>query len=73
MRRATDITDTDLRDFVEWFRQRFKVRQTRREWFTTSLEGRTSVPARDLKDLVKRLEGLGLVRVQKDFVELLKV
>lgn len=73
MRRAHDIADSELRDFCEWFVQRFRVKKTRREWFATSMEGRFHVPARDLKDLVKRLEGLGLIRVQKDFVELHKV
>ena len=73
MRRAHDITDQELRDFTEWFVQRFRVKKTRREWFATSMEGRFHVPARDLKDLAKRLEALALVKVSKDFVELAKV
>lgn len=73
MRRAHDIADQELRDFVEWFRQRFHVRKTRLPWLITSMEGRFHVPARDLKDLTKRLEALALVKVSKDFVELVKV
>ena len=73
MRRAHDITDQELRDFVEWFSQRFRTKKTRLPWFSTSLEGRFHVPARDLKDLFRRLESLCLVRVLKDFVELVKV
>ena len=73
MRRAHDITDTELRDFVEWFRQRFHVRKTRLPWLSTSLEGRFHVPVRDLKDLFKRMDDLGLIVIKKDFVELAKV
>lgn len=86
MRRATDITDQQLRDFAEWFnatfatdRQRkwmsmtFAPRCTSREWFTTSIEGAMHCPVSDAKALVRRLHQLKLIKRHKDFVELIKM
>ena len=84
MRRAAEITDQELHGFASWFTTTFRTdrerkwmsfalapRFTRREWFTTSLEGAMHCPARDAKVLVRRMTKLKLVKRHKDFVELL--
>ena len=73
MRRANDISDAELRGFCEWFYSRFKKKETRRQWFETSIEGTFHVPTRDIKDVVRRMARLELVEVQRDFVKLLSV
>lgn len=72
MTRANEITDQQLEGFCEWYGQRFKKRMTRRAWFETSLEGAMHVPARDVKDLLRRMEALDLIRATKANVVLLK-
>lgn len=72
MRRAHDVTDQELRNFAEWFLQRFKKKETRRAWFETSLEGAFQVPVRDLKDLLRRMERLALVRVSRTSIKVLE-
>lgn len=73
MRRANEITDDELRGFAEWFYQRFRKKETRQEWFETSLEGAFQVPVRDIKDIVKRMERLSLVSVKRTSIRILNV
>lgn len=73
MRRANEIKDDELRGFVEWFRQRFKRKETRREWFEASLEGAFHIPVRDIKDIVKRMERLSLVSLKRTSIRILDV
>lgn len=73
MRRAHDVTDQELRNFAEWFLQRFKKKETRREWFEVSVEGAFQIPVRDVKDIVKRMERLNLVSVKRTSIRIINV
>lgn len=86
MRRASDITDQQLRDFAVWFAESFRTDQQRKwmsmtlaphctllAWFTTSIEGAMHCPVSDAKKLVRRLHQLKLIKRHKDLVELIKM
>lgn len=73
MRRANEIRDDELRGFVEWFLQRFRKKETRREWFEVSVEGAFRIPVRDVKDIVKRMERLNLVSVKRTSIRIINV
>ena len=56
-----ELKDNDLREFCDWYRQRFKRCCTTASVFVTCMCGHFSSYEKAMRDALKRMQSLGLI------------
>ena len=59
-----EITDKELKNFIEWYKERFGKTYTYASSLTLSMAGNFHIAARMAEPLVKRLEGMGVIHIK---------
>lgn len=63
-RLMAEITDNDLREFCRWYRHHFGKREDAESVFVTCLCGAFHSFPKPMKEVVKRMQDLSLIRVK---------
>lgn len=65
------INDNDLREFVKWYKNHYGKREDAESVFVTCLCGHFHSYPKAMKEIVKRMADIGIIKKEKDKITMI--